>query len=403
MRVQVLSTGTELLRGRSVDTNLGTIARELENLGGEVAYHATCGDDLARLVEELKLAASRADVCLMTGGLGPTEDDFTRPAVEEAFHRPLRFRPELWRAIVARFRRIRVKMAAINRRQAFLPEGARALANPNGSAPGFRLEVDGFVLYALPGPPREMVPMLRERVLPELSKRFRKNWDLWSGKAVGIPEGDVDVLVKRIVGTRATYGLTVGGGAVTITVRAEGTSRSKTLRVLSKRIRAALGVRFVDAPLEEAVARALAKRRLTLAVAESCTGGLVAHRLTNVPGVSEVLLEALVPYSNGSKVRRLSVPDDLIRRHGAVSAEVAAAMAEGVARSSGTDVGLATTGIAGPSGGSKRKPVGLVYTAVAYGGRTRVTERVFAGDRQEIKERAAQHALNLARLVIEGD
>lgn len=398
MRIEVLSTGTELLRGRNVDTNLGWIARRLEDLGGEVAYHATAGDDFARLVEELKLAASRADVCVMTGGLGPTEDDLTRPAVEEAFHRKLVFDPKLWRAIVARFRKYKYPIATINRRQAFRPEGAVPIANPNGSAPGFRLEVDGFRLFVLPGPPREMQPMFESGVVPHLAPK--KAWDLWEGSSYGLPEADVDVLVKRIVGSRATYGLTVQGGRVRIAVRAEGPRRKKTLDDLSRRIRRALGPKFLEGSLEETVARMLLKRKLTIAVAESCTGGLITHRLTNVPGVSAALLESAVTYSNPSKVRRLWVKDALIAKHGAVSAEVAAAMAEGMAIGSGADVALATTGIAGPTGGTKAKPVGLVYLAVRTGGTTRVSERVFPGDRTEIKERAASHALNMVRLAL---
>ncbi len=402
IRVQVLSTGTELLRGRAVDTNLGFIAREFEKIGLEIAYHSTCGDDFARLVDELKLAASRVDVCVMTGGLGPTEDDLTRPAVEKAFHLPLRFDPKLWPAIRARFREFKIPMAAINRRQAFRPEGAFAIPNPQGTAPGFRLEVDDFILFVLPGPPREMQPMLLQTVAPFLARRRRKDWDLWEGKAIGVPEGDVDVLVKRIVGSRATYGLTAGRGTVSISVRAEGPARKKSLRELSDRIRRALGVRFLEGSLEETVGRLLLERRTTVAVAESCTGGLIAHRLTDVAGISKSLLEAVVAYSNESKMRRLGVAEALIETHGAVSAEVAGAMAEGIARSSGAEFGVATTGIAGPTGGSKRKPVGLVFTAVSRAGRTRVSERVFPGDRREVKERAANHALDLLRLALEG-
>lgn len=398
MRIQILSTGTELLRGRAVDTNLGWIARRLEDLGGEITYHATVGDDFARLVEELKLAASRADVCILTGGLGPTEDDLTRPAVEEAFHRKLVFDPALWRAIVARFRKFKIPIATINRRQAFRPEGSVPIANPKGSAPGFRLDVDGFTLFVLPGPPREMHPMFEAGVVRALAGK--KTWDLWEGAAYGLPEADVDIVVKRIVGRRATYGLTVQGGRVRIAVRAEGPRRKKTLLDLSKRIRRALGPKFLEGSLEETVAKMLLERKLTIAIAESCTGGAIAHRLTNVPGISASLLEAAVTYSNPSKVRRLWVKDELIARHGAVSAEVAAAMAEGMAKSSGADVTVATTGIAGPTGGTKKKPVGLVYLAVARDGVVRVSERVFPGDRQDVKDRAASHALNMVRLAL---
>jgi nicotinamide-nucleotide amidase len=400
MRIQVLSTGTELLRGRSLDTNLGWMARELEKIGGEVTYHATVGDDFSRLVEELKLAASRVDLCLMSGGLGPTEDDLTRLAVEKAFHRPLQFDPKLWSAIQARFRKYKIPISAINRRQAFRPQGAVSLANPNGSAPGFRLKVDGFLLFALPGPPREVQPMFVRYVIPALSGLLQKNWDLWEGKAIGISESEVDGFVHRIVGSRATYGLTVSGGTVSISVRAEGKSRRTILHTLSQKIRRALGRHFLESSLEETVAQKLLESKTTIAVAESCTGGWIAHRLTNVPGISAVLLETAVPYSNGAKVRRLGIPGDLIRKHGAVSPEVAAAMAEGMARSSGADLGVATTGIAGPAGGTKQKPVGLVYAAVTYRGKTRVSERLIPGTRVEIKERTASLALNMVRLAL---
>jgi nicotinamide-nucleotide amidase len=394
MKVEILSTGTELLRGKNVDTNLAWLARECEKAGLEVRHHQAVDDHFGRLVDAVKLAAARADVILMTGGLGPTEDDFTRAVAEEAFHRPLRYRPALWERIRERFRRNRIRMAAINRRQAFVPEGAAVLPNPNGSAPGFALRQDGVYFAAMPGPPREMMPMFRDHVLPAI--RTRADFGIWEGKSCGLPEGTVDEIVRRIVGTRAGYGLTVKAGQVSISVRAEGSRRKKTLEDLSRRIRKALGDCFYEGELPEAVARMLAERGETLAVAESCTGGLIAHRLTDVPGVSEVLIEAAVTYSNASKVRRLGVPEELIREHGAVSEAVARAMSLGIARTSGADHGVAVTGIAGPSGGSKEKPVGLCWIAVDG----RAERKVFAGERTYVKERAAQHALNLLRLAL---
>jgi nicotinamide-nucleotide amidase len=396
MNVEILSTGTELLRGKNVDTNAAWLGQQLARAGLEVLHHQTVDDHFGRLVDALKLAASRSDILIMTGGLGPTEDDYTRAAAEEAFHRPLAYRAELWKGIEARFRKTGTRMALINKRQAWVPKGATVLPNPHGTAPGFLLR-DGAVRFvAMPGPPREMQPMFLDHVLPRI--RTRADFEVWSGNSYGVPEGTVDELVNGIVGKRATYGLTVRTGRVNITIRAEGPRRKKVLAGLSRRVRAALGDCYMDAELQEVVARKLIETKTTLAVAESCTGGLISHRLTEVPGISAVLLESVVTYSNGSKVKRLGVDPALIEAHGAVSEEVARAMALGAARTSGAQVGLAVTGIAGPGGGSARKPAGLCYMAL----NDRVESKLFAGDRSNVKERAAGYALNMLRLWLIG-
>jgi len=396
MNVEILSTGTELLRGKNVDTNAAWLAQRLADAGLEVRHHQTVDDHFGRLVDSIKLAASRSDLLIMTGGLGPTEDDYTRTAAEEAFHRPLVYRAELWKKIEARFRKTGTRMAQINKRQAYVPKGATVLPNPNGTAPGFLLREGGACFVALPGPPREMQPMFLESVLPRI--RTRADFEVWSGNSFGLPEGSVDELVNRIVGKRASYGLTVKMGRVNITIRAEGPRRKKVLADLSRRVRAALGDCYLDAEVHEVVARKLIGTKTTLAVAESCTGGLISHRLTEVPGVSEVLLESVVTYSNASKVKRLGVDPALIAAHGAVSEEVARAMALGVARTSGAKVGVAVTGVAGPGGGSERKPVGLCYMAV----NDRVESKIFSGDRSHVKDRAAGYALNMLRLWLSG-
>lgn len=396
MNVEILSTGTELLRGKNVDTNAAWLAQQLAKNGLEVKHHQTVDDHFGRLVDAFKLAASRSDVVLLTGGLGPTEDDYTRTAAEEAFHRPLVYKAALWKRIEERFRKYGTKMATINKRQAFVPKGSTVLPNPNGTAPGFLLEEGGVVFAAMPGPPREMQPMFLDHVLPRI--RTSAKFETWTGNSFGLPEGTVDELVNGIVGKHAGYGLTVKMGRVNIWVRAEGARRKQVLAGLSRRIIAQLGSHYMDAELNEVVVRELIGSKTTLAVAESCTGGLIAHRLTEVPGVSDVLLEAVVTYSNESKVKRLGVDPDLIAAHGAVSEEVARAMALGVARTGGADIGVAVTGIAGPGGGSARKPVGLCYMAVG----DRVESKVFSGDRSHVKERAAGHALNMLRLRLAG-
>lgn len=392
MKVEVLSTGTELLRGKNVDTHLGFFARALYPAGLEVAFHQTCGDDFGRIVDALKLAATRADVILMTGGLGPTEDDHTRTAVEEAFHRPLKYRPELWKAIRTRFKTHRIRMASINRRQAWIPEGAQVLANPNGSAPGFALREGGVYLAALPGPPKEMHPMFLGQVLPKI--RVRRDFETWEGKVFGVPEATVDEIVLKIVKEADHYGLTVRWGQVTITLRAQGTSKARNLAAWVKKLQRAFGDNLYRGDLHEHVGRRLIETGTTVAVAESCTGGLIAHRLTEVPGISAALLEGCVTYTNESKVRRLGVAENLIREKGAVSAEVARAMARGVASTSGAKIGVAVTGIAGPAGATASKAVGLCCLAVGDW----VEEKTFAGDRSTVKERAAGFALNMLRL-----
>jgi nicotinamide-nucleotide amidase len=393
MKVEVLSTGSELLRGKNVDTHLGFFARELYRAGLEVRHHQTVDDHPGRLVDAIKLAAARSDVVLLTGGLGPTEDDHTRAAAEEAFHRPLVFKPALWTRIRERFRKSRTRMASINRRQAFVPKGAAVLPNPNGTAPGFCLKKDGVFFAALPGPPREMHPMFLDHVLPRL--RVRRDFDLWERKIQGVPEGTVDEIVRRVTAGRAEYGLSVRWGQVTITVRAAGSGRKARLAAVAKSLARELGAdNLYENDLHEHVAARLIATKTTVALAESCTGGLIAHRLTEVPGVSACLLESAVTYSNESKVRRLGVPEALIRSKGAVSAEVALAMARGAAERAGADVGVAVTGIAGPGGATASKPVGLCYLAVGDW----VEERTFRGDRSSVKERAAGFALNMLRL-----
>ncbi len=248
------------------------------------------------------------------------------------------------------------------------------------------------LFFAMPGVPREMKPMFRDLVLPKLPAL--RDVPILKLKAVGMPEGDVDEIVSAAA-KGVPYGLTVSSGTVTISIRGRG-------RVVA-RIRRALGKAYLGegrTSLAEAVVSLLRRRRATIAIAESCTGGRVAHMLTEVPGVSAVLLEALVTYHNESKVERLGVPASLIRKHGAVSEEVARAMAEGVAETSGADVGVSTTGIAGPTGGTKKKPVGLTYLAVSWRGRTKVRRVQSPGDRSQVKGRAAGAALNFVRLTL---
>ncbi len=410
----LVSTGTELVTGRTVDTNAARLARCLAPLGARVVFHATVGDDGRAIGDALRLACARARLVIVSGGLGPTRDDLTRDVVAAVARRPLVLhRPSLAR-IAERFAARLGRGTPIpenNRRQALLPRGAEALRNPAGTAAGFVLRLGGAWCIALPGVPRELDAMMRREVLPWLRRSGMARRAAYTRALTlfGIPESAADDAISRmgVPLDGLEIALTVDEGAVKIVFEAAAGDRGAIRR--AGRLHRALCRRFGDAvaspsglPLAEAVARALIRRKRTVAVAESCTGGLVTRRLAAVPGISAALLEAVVAYSNGAKVRRLGVPPALIRRHGAVSAEVAAAMARGIARTSGADIGLAVTGIAGPGGGTPEKPVGLVWFGSWTRGRggPRTTSRRFRGDRREVQARAALTALDLLRRAI---
>lgn len=405
-RIEIISTGTEIMCGRSADTNFPSLARQLTRMGYDVRYHSAYGDTLEDLTQGLRIALRRADAVIMTGGLGPTADDLTRDAAAAAVHRPLEFHPAEFRKIAERFRRRRRPMPRINRRQAYFPRGATILANPAGTAPGFMLRHRTKLFFALPGPPAELAEML-PGVIETLRARFGPPAPRLekSFKIFGIPESQVETAALPIVRRlpRLTYGITAKGDTISLNFTIPGPAAEKTVADL----RAAFRKRFDtalfgedDDTIAEATARLLIERNRTLAVAESCTGGLVADRLTDVPGISASLLEAVVTYSNESKIRRLGVPARLIAEHGAVSEPVARAMAEAIRKTSGVHVGASTTGIAGPTGGTAEKPVGLVYMAVSTRTGTLVERRVFAGPRRHVKERAADVTLNMIRLAV---
>lgn len=391
MKAEVISSGTELMQGRGADGNFVYLARRLGELGHDVRYHSTYGDDRRDLDGGLKLALARADLVVMTGGLGPTSDDLTRDVASEVFHRPLEFRPALWRQIVARFRRFGRVARAIQRVQARMPRGARALRNDQGSAPGFVLREGRQVFVALPGPPNEMQPMFEKFVAPTLGSRRPP---LPTFRLFGLMESEVEEKVRPYFAKLGIpYGITVKRGAVTVVPR-RGRHATWMRRTFGDRL-------FTEdeRDLEAVVGERLIELRKTVAIAESCTGGLVADRLTDVPGISDVLLEAVVAYSDESKTDRLGVWSATLRRCGAVSSEVACEMAAGAARRAGADYGLSTTGIAGPSGGSKEKPVGLVWIGLFHRGRARAFKKLYPNrPRRMIKERAADAALNVLRL-----
>jgi nicotinamide-nucleotide amidase len=408
MQVELLSVGTELLLGQIVDTNAAYLAGKLSELGVNVYHKTTVGDNTERLAAALRISLGRSDVVLATGGLGPTKDDITAAVVAQVMGVGL-VEDQASAAKIRSFARERgLTLLDSLLKQAVVPEGAQVVPNPVGTAPGFIATRDGRTAIALPGVPTEMKAMAEQTVLPYLAARGAKE----EGAAVilsrtlrlaGIGESQAeadiaDLIESQTNPTIAPYAKTY---EVHLRVTARAASREAAEALIAPaeaRIRDRLGSYIYGADeeaLEAVIGGMLRSAGLTLAVAESCTGGLVGHRITNVPGSSDYFLAGLTTYSDESKTRLLGVPAELIAAHGAVSPEAAVAMAEGVRRAVGADVGISTTGIAGPGGATPTKPVGLVHIGLSDETGNMTEELRLRGDRVMIKERAAQLALFL--------
>ncbi len=407
MRAEIISVGTELLLGQIVDTNAPHLSRALSALGIDVFYRDTVGDNIARLTDTLERALSRADLVITIGGLGPTQDDLTKETIAEVLHEPMVVDPEAEEVIKSFFQRRGLPIAQSNLKQALKPQSGTSIPNSVGTAPGALVEKDGKIVIALPGPPCEFVPMVEKSVIPFLSHKTsgaRTVIVSRSLRVVGIGESAAEEKVKDLLAnsnpTIAPYAKS-GECEFRITAKASDESEAREMIAgLEREARTRLGdsIYGVDEEtLEIVVVRMLVERKLTLALAESCTGGLVSHRITNVPGSSDTFLAGAVSYSNEAKTEMLGVSKEMLCEHGAVSPEVAEAMAVGAAEMTGADVALGITGIAGPGGGSPQKPIGLVYIGLKTPGGVEVTKSVFGGSRQEIKLRASQTALNMVR------
>jgi nicotinamide-nucleotide amidase len=413
MKACIVAVGSEMLTPFRVDTNSLTVTDRLNAIGFDVREKVVVGDDVSELAGVIEQASVWADVIVMTGGLGPTEDDVTRDALCRVFDQPLEFHQQIADDIKERFARRGRAMPEINKRQAWAPRGSTLLSNPRGTAPGLWMEKGRTAVVALPGPPREMTPMLEAVVRDRLAARGGGSRLVRRViKITGRPESDVDELVQPIYGPwinapvpiATTILAVLGQIELHLTARAPSEAEGRAaLAVAVDALCAALGhaVYSVDGrPLEVVVGEMLRSRTLTIAVAESCTGGLIASRLTDVPGSSSYVERGVVCYSNRAKTELLGVPESLIADHGAVSEPVARAMAEAIRDHAHTDVGIGVTGIAGPGGGTAEKPVGTVVIAVAVGNDVRVGTSKFFGDREQVKFQAAQAALNQLRLML---
>jgi len=408
MGAEILTIGTELLLGQTIDTNAAYVAEQLAAAGIDVYWKTTVGDNEGRIGEALRQALSRSEIVIATGGLGPTEDDLTCRVIAAVLARPLVLDQTVLESIRRRFADRGLVMSKNNERQALIPEGATVLPNPRGTAPGLLIPArDGRMVVAMPGVPSEMQPMLTEQVIPRLRKRFEISARIGSRilKTCGITESQLDEAIGDLARSslNPTIALLAHPGEVHIrlTVKSESHEEGeRRLDDLEARLRERLGALLYGRDgerLEEVVGRLLLDARQTVAVAESCTGGLVCHRLTNLPGSSAYVVRGEVVYSNRAKEDRVGVPRELIARHGAVSRAVAEAMASGMREAAGTDLALGITGIAGPGGGSAEKPVGLTYIAIASAEGVICREWRFLGDREINKLLASQAALDMVR------
>ncbi len=408
IRAEVLTIGTELLLGRTIDTNAAYIGERLAAAGIEVRWKSTVGDHEARIREALRVALTRSEIVITTGGLGPTEDDLTCRAIAAELDRPLMLDQTVLESIRHRFTERALVMSENNARQALIPEGAVVLPNPHGTAPGLAIRLgNGRVVMATPGVPSEMRSMLDAQVIPYLCKTFGVKSRIRSRtlKACGITESALDETISDLIrlSRNPTIAILAYPGEIHIRLTVKSGSETEGDRLLDDletRIRSRLGEFLFgrdEERLEEVVGRLLLDAKATVAVAESCTGGLVCHRLTNLPGSSAYFIRGEVVYSNEAKERLLGVPRELMAEHGAVSRPVALAMAVGMRQAAGTDLALGITGIAGPGGGTAAKPVGLTYIALASGDGVTCREYRFLADRDTNKLLASQKALEILR------
>jgi competence/damage-inducible protein CinA-like protein len=406
MKIEIIAVGAELLTPHYQDTNSLFLTAGLNGLGLDVSFKTVVGDDEADLGRALRTALGRSRLILCMGGLGPTEDDRTRETLAKVLGRRLVFRPDIRAGIRERFRRRGRPMSRSNLKQCYIIEGAEVLENPNGTAPGQWLSEGRHRIALLPGPPREIRPMFEDHVLPRLASLRRGTMVQRVVRLTGLGESAMESRLKPLYaaipdGVTVTTLATPGDLSIHLTYRGrESGPGISALDGLVRVIEASLGPHIYSRngeSLEEVVGALLAAKRLTLACAESCTGGLVGHRLTGVAGSSAYFLESAVVYSDAAKTARLGISRELLDRHGAVSAAAARAMALGVRRTSRADLGLAVTGIAGPGGGTARKPVGLVYFALAHARGVTAQREVFFGGRDQVKFQSSQKALNLLR------
>jgi len=406
MNAEIIAIGSELLTPHRWDTNSLFLTAQLNQIGVDVVFKTVAGDDRSRLTETIALAWKRSDIVITIGGLGPTEDDVTRECVAAALGKRLQRDDSIAKRLASRFRSRGMMMPEINLRQAMVFEGAIVLPNQKGTAPGLWIEEKGKILILLPGPPRELHPMFQTDCIPRLEKLLPPSAIRTRVlRLTGLTESAADEMIAPVYTKYANPVTTILAslGEIQVHLKSTGADEAQAMALLDEvspqleKILRDYVFSNTGESLEEVAGKALRANGGTMATAESCTGGLLAQRITSVPGSSAYFLGGMVCYSNTIKKEWVGVAEKVLKDHGAVSAAVASALAEGVRRLAGSTFGVGITGIAGPDGGSAEKPVGLVYLAVAEAHGTQVLEKRYLGDRDTIRWQASQTALDMLR------
>ncbi|MDK2585091.1 competence/damage-inducible protein A [Romboutsia sedimentorum] len=406
MKAEIITVGTEILLGDIVNTNSQYLAKELAIHGIEVYYQNTVGDNEKRLMQAFEESLKRSDIVITTGGLGPTNDDITKEVACKYFNQELKLHQPSLNKIKNYFKKLNIELSENNKKQAYFPDEAIILENNNGTAPGAILRKDNKIIIILPGPPREMKAMFEESVKLYLQKLTDSVLVSKTLRTFGIGESLLEEKVIDIINAQSNPTIAPyakeSEAILRITAKAKNEKEANNLiNPVIDEIKNRVG-EFIygegNTSLEEEVAKIVVDKNMTIAVAESCTGGLASSSLINYPGISSVFMEGCVTYSNEAKISRLGVKKETLDKYGAVSKETAKEMAEGIAKNFNTNIGLSTTGIAGPEGGSDEKPVGLVYIGIYINGKTTVKKFVFSGDRQCIRVKATKTIINELRL-----
>ncbi len=405
MNAEILSVGTEILLGNIVNTNAQFLSNELSKLGIFVFFQTSVGDNKQRLLEAYKIAFSRSDIVITTGGLGPTEDDITKEIGSQYFNKELILHEESLNNIKNLFSNQNLKFTENNIKQAYVPKNSIVLKNNNGTAPGIIINENNKTLIMLPGPPNEMQLMYKESVEPYLAKLSNVTLFSKTLRICGVGESLVETNIKDLIDnqtnpTIAPYAKT-SEVHLRITAKAKNNSEAKEIiKPTIDELYSRLGDNIYgedETSLEQTIVNILKEKNLTISCAESCTGGMISSTLVNCPGVSSVFLEGAVTYSNNAKMLRLNVNSSTLEKYGAVSEEVALEMASGIAKTSNSNIGISTTGIAGPDGGTNKKPVGLVYVGIFINGNCKAYKLNFEGNREKIRNRTTVVTLDLLR------
>lgn len=406
MRAEIITVGTEILLGDIVNTNSQFLAKELANIGIDVYHQGTVGDNETRLIESLNESLKRSDIIITTGGLGPTKDDMTKEVAAKCLNQELVLYGDIWENIKSYFNKLGLEPTENNKKQAYFPKDCIILDNPNGTAPGAILKKDNKMIILLPGPPKEMIPMFNNELKNHLLdltdyKIVSKTLRFFGIGESSLEDKLIDLINNQSNPTIAPY---AKEGEVTIRITAKSKDildANALIKDVEDKIKSRVGnyiYGYDDDTLDETVAKLIVEKNMTIAVSESCTGGMISSKLINYPGISQSFLEGCVTYSNEAKMKRLGVKKETLDKYGAVSEETAIEMARGVAKGLNANIGLSTTGIAGPGGGTDEKPVGLVYIGLYINGDVKVKKCNLVGSREKIRSRATSEALNLLRL-----